>query len=225
MTFPSLPQNFMIHRGYDYINLSWQGPHYDGGTSITGNNLYRGQNGGPETLLTTITDGLWYNDTNVVTGITYHYRLAAYNTKGEGASTLSDNVSLMVKEDHADEIRPFSSLFENELFLLLAPIIILIIIIMVVISKAKSKKGHHQTISPTHSTAPLEPMLVPVSTQVPPTSGQTAYDNTPSVESEAQPTPEEKMTITFPKCSQNFDANKNADMITCPHCGVSGKMG
>lgn len=76
--------------GTAVVDLSWTVP-FDGGSAITGYNVYRGIASGGETLLTTVTSGTIYHDTTVTTGTLYYYEVSAVNADGEGA--LSPEVS------------------------------------------------------------------------------------------------------------------------------------
>jgi fibronectin type 3 domain-containing protein len=79
-TIPSPPKNIHVNEGNGYANLTWNNPLSNGGSEITGFYIYR--NG---TLIDTIdADQLWYNDTNVLNGVTYTYNVSAYNDVGEG---------------------------------------------------------------------------------------------------------------------------------------------
>ena len=71
--------------GTAVVNLSWTVP-FDGGSTITGYEIYRGTISGTETLLTTA-PGTVYADFAVVGGTTYYYRVAAVNASGTGASS------------------------------------------------------------------------------------------------------------------------------------------
>jgi predicted phage tail protein len=70
--------------GAAVVNLSWTVP-FDGGSAITGYNIYRGTTSGGETLLTAVAPGTVFADFGVTGGITYFYRVSAVNADGEGA--------------------------------------------------------------------------------------------------------------------------------------------
>lgn len=70
--------------GTAVVGLSWTVP-FDGGSVITGYNIYRGTTSGGETLLATVTSGTTYNDFAVVGAVTYYYEVSAVNGDGEGA--------------------------------------------------------------------------------------------------------------------------------------------
>jgi predicted phage tail protein len=72
--------------GIAVVNLSWTVP-FDGGSAITGYDIFRGTTSGGETLLTTVAPGTAYADSSVTSGITYYYRVIAVNADGNGASS------------------------------------------------------------------------------------------------------------------------------------------
>ncbi|HEU0130218.1 MAG TPA: PKD domain-containing protein [Mycobacteriales bacterium] len=73
-------------RGNASVSLSWTTPS-DGGSAITGYNVYRGTSSGGETLLTTTGVTNSYSDTTAVNGTAYYYRVAAVNVNGAGAQS------------------------------------------------------------------------------------------------------------------------------------------
>lgn len=72
------------------VSLSWTVP-ADGGSPITGYNVYRGVSAGTETLLVPLGVVTTYVDTTAVTGTTYYYVVTAVNAEGE--SVWSNEVS------------------------------------------------------------------------------------------------------------------------------------
>lgn len=76
--------------GTALVSLSWTAP-ADGGSPITGYNVYRGTASGGETLLVAGVAGPTYDDTTAVTGTTYYYVVTAVNAVGE--SVWSNEVS------------------------------------------------------------------------------------------------------------------------------------
>jgi acid phosphatase type 7 len=66
------------------VSLSWQAPS-NGGSTITGYNVYRGTSSGGETLLQSVGSGTSFDDTTAANGTTYYYRVSAVNSIGEGA--------------------------------------------------------------------------------------------------------------------------------------------
>ena len=82
---PSPPMEIRIHGGDEYIHLSWEGPAENGGSAIISYKIYRGADEFDLTLLfqENATE-LFYNDTDVVNGKTYFYRVSAANSLREG---------------------------------------------------------------------------------------------------------------------------------------------
>ncbi|MGA1866866.1 MAG: fibronectin type III domain-containing protein, partial [Thermoplasmatota archaeon] len=92
LTNPSPPYGLAAGYGNRYVNITWSEPHDDGGLPIIGYHIYRGL--GPDncTIISTIVgNGRYFNDTTVVNGIEYFYRVSASN--GNGISNTSEVVS------------------------------------------------------------------------------------------------------------------------------------
>ena len=70
--------------GSAMVHLSWTVP-FDGGSAITGYNIYRGIASGGEVLLATVPPGTTYDDLAVLSLTTYYYEVSAVNADGEGA--------------------------------------------------------------------------------------------------------------------------------------------
>ena len=83
--FPSSPIDLSASAGLSYVDLIWGAPASDGGSPIINYKIYRGTTSGGETFLIQIGDVLSYNDTSVINGITYYYKVSAVNTNGEGS--------------------------------------------------------------------------------------------------------------------------------------------
>lgn len=80
---PAPPQNLMATASNNQVTLSWSAPSTDGGSTITGYNIYRSTSSGEETLLISAGNVLTYTDSNVNNGTTYYYEVTAVNSKGE----------------------------------------------------------------------------------------------------------------------------------------------
>jgi fibronectin type 3 domain-containing protein len=85
MTVPSAPQNLQALAGDGFVNLTWGVPSSDGGSPIIGYYIYRDDTQGYYDFITA--EILWFNDTNVVNGITYIYNVSAVNEVGEGPNS------------------------------------------------------------------------------------------------------------------------------------------
>jgi subtilisin family serine protease len=69
------------------VNLSWTAPS-DGGSSITGYNVYRGGSSGQESVLTSVSGSTTsYKDSPLPCGGTWYYQVSALNAVGETRST------------------------------------------------------------------------------------------------------------------------------------------
>ena len=66
------------------VHLSWTVP-FDGGSAITGYNVYRGTTSGGETLFATLPVTTFYDDFAVLSSTTYYYEVSAVNANGVGA--------------------------------------------------------------------------------------------------------------------------------------------
>ena len=88
LTVPSAPQNLSAvpARGKG-IQLSWSPPASNGGSPITGYNVYRGTVPGGETLLTSVGNVTSFKDTTTTRGQTYYYTVKALNAVGEGPAS------------------------------------------------------------------------------------------------------------------------------------------
>ena len=84
LTEPGSPLNLQLSAGDGFVDLSWETPDDDGGSSIINYNIYRGTTSGSLSLLTTVGDLLTYSDTSVVNDVTYYYQVSAENIIGEG---------------------------------------------------------------------------------------------------------------------------------------------
>jgi Fibronectin type III domain len=83
-TVPSPPQSLTANAGNGSVNLSWAAPASNGGSPITGYNVYRGTSAGGEaaTPIATNVTGTNFNDTSTNNGTTYYYTVAAVNAVG-----------------------------------------------------------------------------------------------------------------------------------------------
>ena len=83
-TAPGAPSLTNATGGIDSVSLTWSAPSSDGGTPITGYEIWRGGASGAETLLTTVGVQSSYTDGTVADGVTYWYQVAAVNAIGSG---------------------------------------------------------------------------------------------------------------------------------------------
>jgi hypothetical protein len=88
ISVPSAPQNLTgaPARGKG-VQLSWSAPASNGGSPITGYNIYRSTVPGGETLLTSVGNVTSFKDTSTTRGQTYYYIVKAVNAAGEGPAS------------------------------------------------------------------------------------------------------------------------------------------
>ncbi|MGD1061442.1 MAG: fibronectin type III domain-containing protein, partial [Methanomassiliicoccales archaeon] len=81
---PTVPQNVQASPGNAFVNVTWQPPSGDGGSSVTGYQVWRGPSSGVETFWTDASLINWFNDTGLTNGKTYYYTIRAENSLGLG---------------------------------------------------------------------------------------------------------------------------------------------
>jgi len=91
-TTPSAPNGLGAAEAEDGISLTWSAPSEDGGTEISGYNVYRSVGDGELVLLTTV-EGTSYLDTDVQSDTTYNYVIKAVNDNGEGESSTQYSIT------------------------------------------------------------------------------------------------------------------------------------
>ncbi|HEX6518871.1 MAG TPA: fibronectin type III domain-containing protein [Streptosporangiaceae bacterium] len=84
---PTAPQNLSATPGTGSVALNWQVPSSDGGSAITGYNVYRGTSSGTETLLASNVSGTSYTDSAVANLTQYFYEVTAVNANGESGDS------------------------------------------------------------------------------------------------------------------------------------------
>lgn len=91
---PGVPQDVNATAGPDAgaIWLTWSGPADDGGTAVTGYDVFRSGDGTDYTLIAT-TALLSYNDTGLGDGTTWWYRVLATNAVGDGPLSVADSAT------------------------------------------------------------------------------------------------------------------------------------
>jgi parallel beta-helix repeat protein len=95
---PSEPQNLLESSGDSYVNITWTAPLSDGGSAITGYNIYR-----DGSFVSFVTD-LWFNDTTVTNGNTYDYNVSAVNALGEGLNSTGVSATPMTVPDAVENL-------------------------------------------------------------------------------------------------------------------------
>jgi len=84
-TVPSAPTTISATGGVGVVSLTWAAPTDDGGSSLTKYSVYRGTSSGSETFLRDAGTALGIIDGPVSAGVTYYYRVTAWNSQGESA--------------------------------------------------------------------------------------------------------------------------------------------
>ena len=81
---PTAPLGLTASAGNGSVSLSWSTPASNGGSAITGYNIYRGTSPGGETTtpVGTGVTGTSFTDTGLTNGTTYYYTVAAVNSAG-----------------------------------------------------------------------------------------------------------------------------------------------
>jgi hypothetical protein len=85
-TVPSAPTGLTATAGDGSVALTWQSPSSNGGSAITGYNVYRATGSGSSAKLTSAT-GTSFTDTTVANGTSYSYVVRAVNAVGEGPAS------------------------------------------------------------------------------------------------------------------------------------------
>jgi fibronectin type 3 domain-containing protein len=93
-TIPSAPQVLTATPGNGLISLSWSAPASDGGSPITGYNVYRGTVSGAETLLASGVATTSYADGSVAGSTKYYYKVTAVNAAGESPASNEASATL-----------------------------------------------------------------------------------------------------------------------------------
>jgi predicted phage tail protein len=90
VSVPSAPRNIQANSGTLRIDLGWEVPSSDGGSSITKYHVYRGTSQSQLSYLveTALTN---HTDLDVIPGQTYYYRVSAVNVLGEGSASSEVN--------------------------------------------------------------------------------------------------------------------------------------
>ena len=85
-TVPNPPQSLTTTAGNAQIVLNWAAPTSNGGSPITGYNIYRGITSGGETLITTLGPTTYtFTNSGLTNGQMYYFQVSASNAVGNGA--------------------------------------------------------------------------------------------------------------------------------------------
>ena len=83
---PSAPTGLVASAGDGKVMLSWTVPNSDGGSPITGYNVYRSTTGGEGSRRSPPRYPSTYTDSAATNGTVYYYTVAAVNAVGTGRS-------------------------------------------------------------------------------------------------------------------------------------------
>jgi fibronectin type 3 domain-containing protein len=94
-TAPSAPLTLVASGGNASVALSWSAPTTDGGSGLTGYNVYRGTSAGGESATAVATNVIVtsFTDTAVTNGATYYYKVAAVNAVGTSPQSNEANAT------------------------------------------------------------------------------------------------------------------------------------
>jgi hypothetical protein len=139
MTIPGAVINLFTVSGDGFALLMWSSPQEDGGSDISGYNIYRKDTLLDYVLIATV-DGTTfaYNDTDVVNGLTYEYWINAVNEVGEGGSSNTAQAEPEAPESAAG-IVTILVLILIIIILLVLVILVPIVILLVILSKKKKR--------------------------------------------------------------------------------------
>jgi fibronectin type 3 domain-containing protein len=90
-TLPGAPQNLIVTPWQSSLQLNWDAPASDGGSTIIGYKIYRSSSAGTEMQYDGLIQNLYYFDAGVTAGNTYYYKVSPVNADGEG--TLSSEAN------------------------------------------------------------------------------------------------------------------------------------
>jgi fibronectin type 3 domain-containing protein len=88
-TAPGAPTGLAAAAGNSQVSLSWSAPASNGGSAITGYNIYRSTTSGTEIKVASPAGtGTTYTDTSLVNGTAYFYKVSAVNAISEGSLSI-----------------------------------------------------------------------------------------------------------------------------------------
>lgn len=99
---PSAPQNPLAISGDSEIIIKWEAPKSQGDSPIMNYKIYRGNNSGEESLLTTVENELIFADTYLINHQVYYYKVSAVNCYGEGPNSSEINATPKAGESPVD---------------------------------------------------------------------------------------------------------------------------
>ncbi len=92
---PSAPRNVRTEVSGDHVKVLWDPPEDNGGTAITGYDIYRSDDGGEMKKVGSVGSGInTYLDKDVKPGVRYEYMIKATNSVGESSASSSALIKL-----------------------------------------------------------------------------------------------------------------------------------
>ncbi len=111
---PGPPTNLVATAGDGFVELGWNAPTFDGGFPITNYRILRGISSEYLVQIAELGPVLAYNDSAVVNGVTYYYRVIAVNQDGGGFPSL-EAVATPTSSGGNGNTAPFASFTLNTL--------------------------------------------------------------------------------------------------------------
>ncbi len=105
---PSAPGGLAATFHDSHVSLTWRTPSSNGGSPITGYNIYRGPLSGGEAFLASVGDVLDYSDASAANGSTYFYQVSAVNALGEGLPSNEANATVPAQLQAAISASPIT---------------------------------------------------------------------------------------------------------------------
>nr|MDO8110542.1 fibronectin type III domain-containing protein [Candidatus Sigynarchaeota archaeon] len=87
VSVPAMPRNILAQPGNRHINLTWNVPASSGGQPITNYIIFRGYSLAWMEARAIIGNVTTFQDTGLVNGLSYYYRVSAMNCMGQGSNT------------------------------------------------------------------------------------------------------------------------------------------
>jgi fibronectin type 3 domain-containing protein len=85
-TNPGIPNSFQTSAENTSAVMNWTAPVFNGFASLLGYHIFRGVESGNLSQVASVS-GLGYLDTGLAPGVTYYYKIAAFNAAGDGNPT------------------------------------------------------------------------------------------------------------------------------------------